>query len=131
LLLVGNASIGPYPRIVAQARRLAATLGVADGVIFAGQVPDGELVAHYQLADLFVTASVHEGFCIPVVEAMACGLPVVGARATALPETIGPAGLTFQPEDPADLAAKILTILAARQPIVAKQSQEMIDAAEI
>jgi glycosyltransferase involved in cell wall biosynthesis len=114
LLLVGETSFSTYARVVARARTLAETLGIADGVIFAGQVPDEELVAHYQLADVFVTASLHEGFCIPVLEAMACGVPVVGAHATALPETIGEAGLTFRPEDPADLAAKLLEILNSR-----------------
>jgi glycosyltransferase involved in cell wall biosynthesis len=114
LLLVGDTSFPPHARVVAHARHLAETLGVADGVIFAGQTPDEELAAHYQLADVFVTASLHEGFCIPVVEAMACGAPVVGAHATALPETIGPGGLTFAPEDPADLAAQVLRILESR-----------------
>jgi O-antigen biosynthesis protein len=114
LLLVGETSFSTYARVVAQARTLAETLGIANEVIFTGQVPDEELVAHYQLADVFVTASLHEGFCIPVLEAMACGVPVVGAHATALPETIGEAGLTFRPEDPADLAAKVLEILNSR-----------------
>jgi glycosyltransferase involved in cell wall biosynthesis len=113
LLLVGDRG-GSYAANVARARELAATLGLADGVIFAGQVPDGELAAHYQLADVFVTASLHEGFCIPVVEAMACGVPVVATNATALPETIRDAGLTFQPEQPADLAEKVLALLESR-----------------
>jgi len=45
---------------------------------------------------------------------MACGVPVVGAHATALPETIGDAGLTFRPEDPDELAARVIEILDAR-----------------
>jgi glycosyltransferase involved in cell wall biosynthesis len=114
LLLVGDDRTTPYTQTVAQARQLASTLGVVGGVIFTGQVPDDELAAHYRLADVFVTASLHEGFCIPAVEAMACGLPVVGAHATALPDTIGPAGLTFRPEDPADLAAKVLALLESK-----------------
>ena len=77
LLLVGDDRSLLYAPVVAHARALASELGVADGVIFAGQVPDEELPAHYHLADVFVTASIHEGFCIPVVEAMACGVPVV------------------------------------------------------
>ncbi len=111
LLLVGDDLLPSYVPVVAEARREAEALGVAEGVIFAGQVPDAELAAHYQLADVFVIASVHEGFCIPVLEAMACGLPVVGAHATALPETIGDAGLTFRPQDPSDLAAKVIEVL--------------------
>jgi len=114
LLLVGDDRSLLYAPVVARVRALASELGVTDGVIFAGSVPDEELPAHYHLADVFVTASIHEGFCIPVIEAMACGVPVVGTRATALPETIGPAGLTFQAEDPADLASKVLEILEGR-----------------
>src|SRR5262249_15344510 len=52
-----------------------------------------------------------EGFCIPVIEAMACGLPVVAACAAALPETVADAGLTFAPEDPAHLARQIRAVL--------------------
>ncbi len=111
LLLVGDERTPAYAAVVAEARREAAALGLAEAVIFAGQVSDAELAAHYQLADVFVIASVHEGFCIPVLEAMACGLPVVGAHATALPETIGDAGLTFRPQDPSDLAAKVIEVL--------------------
>jgi glycosyltransferase involved in cell wall biosynthesis len=114
LLLVGDSSFPAHARVVAQVRQLAETLGVAEAVLFVGQVHDDELAAHYQLADIFVTASIHEGFCIPAIEAMACGRPVVGAHATALPETIGPAGLTFQPEDYADLAHKVLELLECR-----------------
>jgi O-antigen biosynthesis protein len=114
LLLVGDTTLSTYAGVVARARTLAESLGVSDGVIFTGQVPDAELAAHYQLADLFVTASLHEGFCIPAVEAMASGVPVVGTHATALPETIGDAGLTFRPEDPDDLAEKVLSILQTR-----------------
>jgi O-antigen biosynthesis protein len=129
LLLVGDNTTAPYARVVARTRALAEALEIADGVIFAGQIPDEELAAHYQLADVFVTASIHEGFCIPAVEAMACGVPVVGAHATALPETIGDAGLTFMPEDPDDLAAKALEILNSthdRQPLTRRQHDKMI-----
>lgn len=115
LLVVGDDKTPAYAMVVARVKQLAEQLGVSDGLIFTGQIPDDELVAHYQLADVFVTASIHEGFCIPVLEAMACGVPAVGAHATALPETIGAGGLTFRPEDPADLAEKVVAILSSRQ----------------
>jgi glycosyltransferase involved in cell wall biosynthesis len=114
LLLVGDNTMPAHARIAAQAQTLAEQLGVAEAVIFTGQVPDDELPKHYQLADLFVIASIHEGFCIPAVEAMASGKPVIGARATALPETIGDGGLTFTPQDPADLARQVLNVLDQR-----------------
>ncbi|HET9223860.1 MAG TPA: glycosyltransferase [Roseiflexaceae bacterium] len=114
LMLVGDDRSAAYAQVASQARSLARDLGVAERVIFTGQVPDGELTIHYLLADLFVTASLHEGFCIPAIEAQACGRPVVGAHATALPETIGPGGLTFRPRDHADLARKVLELLENR-----------------
>lgn len=114
LLIVGDNRSGAYALVAERSRVLAEQLGVAEALIFTGQVPDAELPDHYRLGDVFVVASIHEGFCIPAIEAMACGVPVVGAHATALPETIGAAGLTFRPEDPADLAAKVLLILESR-----------------
>lgn len=111
LLLVGSTLHPSYARIAAETRRLAADLGIEQALIFTGQVPDEELVDHYRLASVFVTASVHEGFCIPVLEAMACGVPAIGAHATALPETIGAGGLTFEPGNVRDLADKVLALL--------------------
>jgi glycosyltransferase involved in cell wall biosynthesis len=114
LLLVGDTRPADYALEAEQAKALAAQLGVAEAVIFTGSVSDADLAQLYNLADLFVTASLHEGFCIPVIEAMASGVPVVGTRTTALPETIGDGGLTFTPQDPADLARQVLTILSSR-----------------
>ena len=119
LLLVGDNRPPVYAPLVAQALELAQELGVADAVTFTGMVPDAELPDHYRLCDIFTTASHHEGFCIPVIEAMACGKPVVGAHATALPETIGEGGVTFTPGDVDDLVAKVLALLAHRAPVEA------------
>src|SRR5262245_12069892 len=111
LLLVGDDRVPAYAHVVAEARAEAARLGCADQVIFTGSVDHRQLHRYYNTCDIYVTSSLHEGFCIPIVEALACGKPAVGTHITALPETIGPAGLTFRPEDPADLAAKVLEIL--------------------
>ena len=113
LLLVGDAITPPYNQIVGEALVEAEALGVADAVVFTGQLPLHELVALYQTCDLFVTASQHEGFCIPAIEALACGTPVVGAHATALPETIGAGGVTFPPGDVQALAEAVCGLLAA------------------
>jgi glycosyltransferase involved in cell wall biosynthesis len=97
-----------------EARRcqeLAHELGVADRLHFLGHVTESRLRDAYRSADVFVMPSVHEGFCLPVVEAMACGLAVVAARAGALPETVGDAGLTFTPDDVEDLVRQLCRLL--------------------
>jgi glycosyltransferase involved in cell wall biosynthesis len=95
-----------------QCRKRAAELGVAERLHVLGPVDAAELRDAYQSADILVMPSRHEGFCLPVLEAMACGLPVVAARAAALPETVGSAGLTFTPDDSADLARQVRRVLA-------------------
>src|SRR5207249_438707 len=98
---------GAYESERLRVRARAARLGVADRVHFLGHVDDAALRAAYRAADALVIPSVHECFCIPAVEAMAAGVPVVAARAAALPETVADAGLTFTPDDPADLARQL------------------------
>lgn len=115
LVLVGNTG-HVYASVAAQLQAQADALGLRDAVRFTGMVPDEALPDHYRLADLFAIASVHEGFCIPVLEAMASGVPVLGAHTTALPETIGTGGLTFAPENARDLAEKATQILRVRPP---------------
>jgi glycosyltransferase involved in cell wall biosynthesis len=62
-----------------------------------GTVLEQDMPYLYSACDAFLTPSLHEGFCLPVVEAMACGTPVIGARATALPEVIGSGGIVVDP----------------------------------
>lgn len=81
------------------------------GIIFTGPVSDGTLRQLYNAAALFVFPSLYEGFGYPVVEAMACGTPVIAARSSSLPELVGPAGLTFEPRDDAALAGCIRSVL--------------------
>jgi glycosyltransferase involved in cell wall biosynthesis len=120
--IIGDAG-DVYQTELAHCRQLAEDLGVAERVHFLGQVSEEELVAAYRSATLFVMPSVHEGFCIPVVEAMGCGLPVVAARVAALPETASDAGLFFSPDDPADLARKIRLLVDSEKPQTAAQAQ--------
>jgi O-antigen biosynthesis protein len=100
----------------------AAELGVSERVHFLGHVSEEELLDAYRSADVFAMPSVHEGFCIPVLEAMACGVPVVAARAAALPQTVGDAGLTFIPDDAGDLCRQVHRVLSsARRPVIAPE----------
>jgi L-malate glycosyltransferase len=87
--------------------RLVARLGLDDAVVFTGSVPGAVLGAHYAAADVFVCVSEHEGFLVPVVEAMWWGLPVVAYAATAVPETVGDAGVLLAHKEPAFVAAAV------------------------
>lgn len=80
------------------------------GVKYLGSVTDGELAALYSAATLMVYPSVYEGFGLPVLEAMACGCPVLCSWTSSLPEVGGSAARYFTPSDPKDLAAKISTL---------------------
>lgn len=107
LLIVGDhSSLPAYRQVADDILELAGQLGVRTQVVFTGVVP--EVAPYYRLADVFVTASRHEGFCLPVIEAMASGLPVICSNAAALPSTAGEAALFCAVDDAAAFAAKIV-----------------------
>lgn len=93
--------------------RLAQTLGIAERVTFAGFVPDALLPHLYAAADCFVNAGTAELQCIVAMEAMATGLPVLGARAVALPELIHHEenGYLFEPGDSEELAGYVTRLM--------------------
>jgi glycosyltransferase involved in cell wall biosynthesis len=96
------------PRYYAQIRALIAEFEMLpDRFWFTGPVPDEDLAAFYRWADAYVSLSEHEGFCVPLVEAMAADVPVVAYAAGAVPETLGGAGVLFAPKD-LELAAELL-----------------------
>ena len=88
------------------------TLGLVDAVTFTGYVPGPDLVSLYNAASAVVLPSFSEGFGLPALEAMACGVPVAASRGGALPEVVGDAGLFFDPRD-AEEMARILEQLVA------------------
>jgi glycosyltransferase involved in cell wall biosynthesis len=96
-----------YEDIDAEAQRS----GVADSVYFTGFVDDVDLPALYSLADLFVFPSLYEGFGIPPLEAMACGVPVVCADNSSLPEAVGDAALLVDAHDTAAMASAMACVL--------------------
>jgi glycosyltransferase involved in cell wall biosynthesis len=87
---------------------LTAELGIAEDVVFVGGVPLEETVRFYQAADVFVYPSFNETFGLPILEAMACGCPVVTSDTSAMPETAGGAAVLSDPGDPASIARAIL-----------------------
>ncbi len=86
-------------------------LGLVDEVFFTGFIPDEELPYLYDGARLFVYLSFFEGFGLPPLEAMACGVPVVTSDTTSLPEVVGGAGITVPPADVGKVASAILRLL--------------------
>jgi glycosyltransferase involved in cell wall biosynthesis len=94
---------------------LSKSLDVGGRVWFAGRVADGELPDYYAACDAWATASRHEGFCVPVVEAMAAGKPSIVPDVAAVPETAGDAGLIYPAGDVASLAEKIRTLSADKE----------------
>jgi glycosyltransferase involved in cell wall biosynthesis len=87
-------------------------LGLSDAVHLAGSVTPGELGAHFRLADVYMSASEHEGFGVPLLEAMAHDVPVVAYAATAVPETVGSAAVLVADKSPTVLATAAHRVVA-------------------
>jgi len=101
LLLVG--SHGGFERYLAMLHGFIARLGAAD-VHLLGHVSNEELAACYDIADVFLCASEHEGFCVPLMEAFHMGVPVVAYAATAVPATMDGGGVLYDHKDPVAIA---------------------------
>jgi glycosyltransferase involved in cell wall biosynthesis len=86
-------------------------LGLDGAVTLAGSVSGAELEAYFRAADVFVMASDHEGFCVPLAEAMGHGVPIVAYGVTAVPETVGGAGLVLPDKAPVPFAAAVGRVL--------------------
>jgi glycosyltransferase involved in cell wall biosynthesis len=109
LRIVGKPATDAYERAL---RRYVADLGLQHAVTFTGYATDAEVAAAYTSADVLVVTSEHEGFGVPVVEAMAAGLPVVAYDKGAVPEVLGDAGVLVASRDPFALADAIGDLLA-------------------
>ena len=109
LLIVGAFSM--FERYLASLYHLIAELKLTD-VHFAGHVSDAELVAYYEVADVFLCASEHEGFCVPLVEAFYKEVPVIAYAATAVPATMDGAGVLYTDRDPGHVAALIDAVVS-------------------
>jgi L-malate glycosyltransferase len=111
-LLIVGAQRG-FERYLASLHQLTASLGESN-VEFIGHVSDEELVAFYEVADLFLCASEHEGFCVPLVEAFHMEVPVLAYAATAVPATMDGAGVLFETKEPLEVARLMDAIIADR-----------------
>jgi L-malate glycosyltransferase len=98
--------------------------------IFTGQVDDEDLATYYRMASVYISLSEHEGFCVPLLEAMAADVPVLAYSTTAVPDTLGGAGVQFAPKD-LEYAAELLGELAfndtLRTQVIAGQRTRLAD----
>jgi glycosyltransferase involved in cell wall biosynthesis len=104
LYLVGG---GPEDSYAHTLRRFVHGLGLDDAVTVTGGVSAADLVAYYRAADVFVVCSEHEGFCVPLLEAMHHGVPIVAYASSAIPETVADAGIVVDVKDPCTIAAAV------------------------
>jgi glycosyltransferase involved in cell wall biosynthesis len=128
-IFVGRCDV--VPRYYSMVRALVAHHGLRrDRVIFTGAVPDEELAIYYQRAAVYISLSEHEGFCAPLLEAMAADVPVLAYAAAAVPETLGGSGVQFAPKD-MEYAAELLGALTfdddLRARVVAGQRRRLAD----
>lgn len=103
--------------------------GVED-VIFPGHIAFNAILAYYKIADIFLCMSEHEGFCVPLVEAMFFGTPIVAYASTAIPGTLGGSGVLVETKEPEVVAEKmyqVITDQAYREEIIEKQKRRLKD----
>ena len=113
--------VGRYdgaPSFKAQLDAYANSLGVKD-VYFTGHVRFNEILAYYNIADVFVCMSEHEGFCVPLVEAMYFGVPIIAYDSTAIGDTLGGSGLLLKDKSPEVVAEAINLVVTNKE--LAKQ----------
>jgi glycosyltransferase involved in cell wall biosynthesis len=110
LIVVGNTST--LPKYFLAVQDLAARFYLtAEDVLFTGHLPMDEFLAAYRLADVFLSMSEHEGFCLPILESCFFQVPVVAYDAAAVAETLDGAGVLFRDKDPARVAGLVEQVL--------------------
>ena len=111
LILVGKPEENdPY---VTHLRQIVSSRGLEDSVLFTGSVTDPQLAAYYRTAHLFWSMSEHEGFCVPLIEAMWFDVPILAFKSSAVPQTLGDAALMFTAKNDLAAVAALARILVA------------------
>lgn len=127
LILVGSyAGIDHYHE---QLEEYVRQLELED-VIFTGQIKFDEILAYYKLADLFLCMSEHEGFCVPLIEAMCFDVPVIARDTSAIAGTLGGSGLLLPDNDPfiaAEMINRVLTDPELKEKVIANQRLRLQD----
>lgn len=97
-------------------------------VFFLGHISFNDIIAYYKISDIFLCASEHEGFCVPLLEAMVFKLPIIAYNSSAIPYTLGDSGILYNEKNPA-LIAEIINMvvndISLRSEIVRKQSERL------
>jgi glycosyltransferase involved in cell wall biosynthesis len=108
LVLVGGGTDDAYGRTLA---RFVHALGLDDAVVMAGSVTPEQLAGYYDTSDVFVVLSEHEGFCVPLLEAMHHRVPIVAYASSAVPETLADSGIVLTEKNPCVVAAAVARVL--------------------
>ena len=128
LFLAGNtAGMERYER---RLRNYIRELGIEEKVVIPGHIPFSAILAYYRLADVFVCMSEHEGFCVPLAEAMHFGVPIAAYSCCAVPDTLGSGGLLLKTREPETAAAAVNRILTDEnlRETIRRGQQEMLEA---
>lgn len=123
ILFKQNQTNSPYKLVITGRKAWGASqienkihnLGLKEEIILTGYVSIDELVALYNLANVFVHLSLYEGFGRPPLEAMACGTPVITSNATSLPEVVGEAAILVNPYNVKEIAKAIMEVVSNLQ----------------
>lgn len=110
-------------------RGLGTRLGLND-IVYTGHVTDGDLNGYYKVSDIFITMSEHEGFCVPLLEAMYFEIPIIAYGSSAIPETLGGAGVCVYDKDYSAIAELIDVICkngTKRKEIIETQNKRLRD----
>ncbi len=99
-------SVKPYLKVFTQRYNLN-----PEEIILLNHIPENNLIMFYNLCSLFVFPSLHEGFGLPIIEAMACGAPTITSNTSSMPEAVGCEEALFNPKDPQSIANKIHAVL--------------------
>jgi glycosyltransferase involved in cell wall biosynthesis len=128
LILVGTDSgVGNYSRAL---KKMVEELALTGKIVFAGFASFRQLITYYKLAHLYLCLSEHEGFCVPLMESMFFGLPIISYLTGGIPETLGGAGIGLTHknwEEIAELMALILEDDALREALVLRQKERLKD----
>lgn len=128
LILVGSGK--GMERYLDKLKAYVRKLGLEDSVLFTGHVKFNEILAYYRIADVFLCMSEHEGFCVPLVEAMQFQVPIVAYDSTGIGGTLGGSGILLKEKDPlmtAGVIDRLMTDVRLRNQIVEGQKKRLQD----